>query len=285
MNLLELQKRFSSEEECQAFFRGIRWPDGVACPRCGTKSPYYTAAFDRWECRKCRYQFTLTAQTVFHGTRTPLQKWFIAIWLVCSSKRGVSAKQLQRTLGFTYKTAWRMGMQIRLGMLHGSFEEKLCLALTSNRDRPVRHRVWGRTGRGLLVRDSLLVLTSIGGGRAPFVVGDLSEHELAPILRDTMRFGAELRLADQGTGGPVSPIHSGLRRRPLTFINGCVEGRGAEDPGTLLKRAVLGVYHRVSTKYVAAYAGEFAFRFSHRRDERLFENVLAYCSASSGSGQ
>ena len=98
MNLLELQKRFSSEEECQTFFRGIRWPDGVACPRCGTKSPYYTAAFDRWECRRCRYQFTLTAQTVFHGTRTPLQKWFVAIWLVCLSKRGVSAKQLQRIL-------------------------------------------------------------------------------------------------------------------------------------------------------------------------------------------
>jgi transposase-like protein len=283
MNLLELQHRFSSEERCRAFFRNIRWPNGVACPRCGTRAPYYTASYDKWECRDCRYQFTLTSQTIFHGTRTPLQKWFVAIWLVHSSKRGVSAKQLERTLGVTYKTAWRIGMQIRLAMLHGSFEEKLCAVLVSRRDSSARRPMWGRTGRGLLIRNSLLVQTSLAGGRSPLVVGDLRAHELAPLLSDTMRLGAELRLADQLGGGRLS-VRDGDRQhrpiQPLTFVSGCVAGCGSESAGSLLKRAVLGVYHRISTKYLAAYVGEFAFRFSHRRDERLFENVLKYCSAS-----
>lgn len=286
MTLLQLQERFSTEKKCREFFRDIRWPDGVACPRCGARAPYYTASLDKWECRDCRYQFTLTSRTIFHGTRTPLQKWFVAIWLVLSSKRGVSAKQLQRTLGVTYKTAWRIGMQIRLGMLHGSFVEELCVVLVSRRESPVRRPMWGRTGRGLLIRDSVVVVTSLGGGPRPLVAGDLNAHEFAPILRDTMRLGAELRLADQLAGGAF-PLGSNACRRgsihSLTFVSGCVEACGSESPASLLKRAVLGVYHRVSTKYLAAYVGEFAFRFSHRRDEQLFENVLKYCSASVAS--
>ena len=279
MTLLELQSRFSSERACETFFRRIRWPDGVTCPRCGTGSPYYTASLSKWECKGCRYQFTLTSQTIFHGTRTPLQKWFIAIWLVCSSKRGISGKQLQRTLGVTYKTAWRMAMQIRLAMLHGSFGERLCVVLASPRNTPFGRHVWARTGQGLLTKDVAFDLTPLDGRRKTVLVRNVAAQDLRRILADTMRLGAELRLSDQPAGRPM-PIASGSRAgriRTLTFINGCVKGGGGESPASLLKRAVFGVYHRVSSKYLMAYLGEFSFRFSHRHDARLFENVLAYC--------
>ncbi len=279
MTLLQLQRRFSSEEECRAFFRKIRWPNGVTCPRCGTSAPYYTPSLAKWECKSCRYQFTLTSQTIFHGTRTPLHKWFIAIWLVCSSKRGISAKQLQRTLGVTYKTAWRMGTQIRLGMLHGSLEERLCVLLSSRRDRRDRRPAWGKTGRGLLMPNSLLVQSVLEGGR-PIVVGDLTAQELVPLVRDTLRLGAGLSIVEPSRFAPAA-VRSDApwprRIRPLTYVTGCVECSGAESAGSLFKRAVLGVYHRVSSKYLIAYVGEFAFRFSHRRDDSLFDSVLKYC--------
>jgi len=279
VTLLQLQRRFATEEDCETFLRRVRWPEGVRCPRCGTANPYYTAGLAKWECRSCRRQFTLTSGTVFHGTRTPLLKWFIAIWLVCSSKRGISGKQLQRILGVTYKTAWRMAMQIRLAMLHGSFEENLCAVLAPPGDGRSEQAMWGRTGRGLVSRCVVFDLTAFNKEHRAIVVGDLRAQELQEIVAATMRFGADLRLSDQPHGKRTSPPRGRRtgRHDTLTFISGCVHGGGTETPASLLKRAVFGVYHRLSSKYLAAYLGEFAFRFSHRHDDRLFENVLAYC--------
>jgi len=266
MTLLELQRRFTSEEDCATFLRRTRWPNGVRCPRCHAAAPYYTAGLAKWECRDCRYQFTLTSGTIFHATRTPLRKWFIAIWLVCASKRGISGKQLQRVLGVTYKTAWRMAMQIRLAMLHGSYEERLCTTLTSSDTATSGHPAWRRTGRGLLSGVVSFDLAAPGGEREAIHVG--GSCDLQRIVAASFRFEAELKLSARAARGP---------RGEPAFVQGCVGEAGSETPLSLLKRAIFGVYHRLSSKYFAAYLAEFAFRFSHRDDDRLFEHVVAYC--------
>lgn len=125
MDLLELEKRFSTERKCEKFLKKKRWPDGVTCPKCGSKKNYWIKTRRIWECKDCHYQFSVTTGTIFHRSRTPLKKWFLAIYLMCTFKKGVSAKQLERQLGVTYKTAWRMSHQIRKAMKHTNFEDKL----------------------------------------------------------------------------------------------------------------------------------------------------------------
>jgi len=284
MTLLELEQRFSTEAQCERFFRRIRWPNGVTCPRCGAAHAYYTQAFSRWECRQCRYQFSLTAHTIFHGSRTPLRKWFIAIWLIASSKQGISSKQLQRILGVTYKTAWRMATQIRLAMLSGSIEEQLCCVLA---DGDLAHpRVpWGRTGRGLMRVDVGFPLQDRSGSPTIVSVRNCDARTLEPVLIETMRLCADLCVVDQRPPRPARQPTAGNVRtiRPLTFMCGSVDLRAPETHMSLLKRAIFGVYHQISTKYLATYLGEFALRFAHRRDDDLFECILCYCSESISS--
>src|SRR5438093_6436725 len=116
MNLPELIERFGSEEKCRAYLEELRWPDGVKCPRCQHDKVSRLSDRNQYECAKCRYQFSVTAGTIMHDSHLPLWKWFLAIYLIGESKKGISAKQLQRNLGVGYKTAWYLGHRIRSAM-------------------------------------------------------------------------------------------------------------------------------------------------------------------------
>ena len=118
MNLPELIEQFRSEDKCREYLEDLRWPNGVRCPRCGDKSVSWIEKRSQWECNgtSCRYQFSVTAGTVFHDSHLPLWKWFLAIYLIGESKKGISGKQLQRTLGVSYKTAWYLGHRVRSAM-------------------------------------------------------------------------------------------------------------------------------------------------------------------------
>ena len=95
------------------YLEELRWPKGVVCPRCGNESVSRIEKRHKYDCNSCRYQFSVTAGTLFHDSHLPLRKWFIAAYLICESKMGISAKQLQRTLGVSYKTAWYLCHRIR----------------------------------------------------------------------------------------------------------------------------------------------------------------------------
>src|SRR5205823_3955416 len=116
MNLPKLIERFGSEEKCRAYLEDLRWPDGVECPRCESQNVSCLADRNQYECSKCRYQFSVTAGTLFHDSHLPLWKWFLAIYLIAESKKGISSKQLQRMLSVSYKTAWYLSHRIRDAM-------------------------------------------------------------------------------------------------------------------------------------------------------------------------
>jgi transposase-like protein len=125
-SLEEARREFSTERKCAQHLQRLRWPDGVTCPRCGAKQPGWIATRRVWQCRECRYQFSVTAGTIFHRSHIALPRWFVAIWAMCHSPKGVSAKQLERELGVSYETAWYMARRIRAAMRHRQFENKLC---------------------------------------------------------------------------------------------------------------------------------------------------------------
>ena len=109
-------KRFSTEAQCQEYLAGLRWKTGYVCPKCGCRHAYRLAN-GRYQCAKCRHQVSVTAGTVLHKTHMPLTQWFLAIYFVCQDKRGISAIQLEKMLGTTYKTAWFMLKRIRIANL------------------------------------------------------------------------------------------------------------------------------------------------------------------------
>src|SRR5687768_1382287 len=116
MNLMRLTEQFHSEEICRDTLAKLRWPNGVECPRCqGTRHAYDSKAY-RWDCYSCRYNFTVMSGTIFHDTKLPLRTWMMAVMLMVEAKKGISANQLKRTLGVSYKTAWYLCHRIRHAM-------------------------------------------------------------------------------------------------------------------------------------------------------------------------
>jgi transposase-like protein len=116
MNLVELIERYGSEDRSRARLEELRWPEGVECPRCNSKSIVELEDRHQYQCRSCRYQFSVTAGTIFHDTHLPLWKWFLAVYLIVESKKGISANQLKRTLNVSYKTAWYLCHRIRAAL-------------------------------------------------------------------------------------------------------------------------------------------------------------------------
>src|SRR2546426_5725975 len=117
MNLVELIKDFADESKCRDYIERLRWPDGVECPRCKSAKVYRIVKRDQFVCDSCAYQFSVTVDSIFHDTHLPLWKWFLATCLLCESKKGISACQIQRSLSVSYKTAWYLCHRIRAAMV------------------------------------------------------------------------------------------------------------------------------------------------------------------------
>src|SRR5438445_5180867 len=117
MNLVKLIEEFGSEDACRERLAELRWPDGIKCPRCQSNKITPYAKRKQLDCRECDYRFSVTSGTIFADSHLPLWKWFVATYLICEARKGVSANQLKRTLSVTYKTAWYLCHRIRAAMV------------------------------------------------------------------------------------------------------------------------------------------------------------------------
>ena len=124
VSLTELAKEVNSQGKCLSFLERLRWPDGLECPRYKSKSISRITTVDKLQCLDCRYMFSLTAGTIFHRTHLPLDKWILAAFLICNAKKGISAKQIERDLSTTYKTAWYLMHRLRRAMKEPGFVRK-----------------------------------------------------------------------------------------------------------------------------------------------------------------
>src|SRR2546421_3157680 len=126
MNLGELIEQFGSNDRCREYLEHLRWPEGVECPKCGSKSISRISTRKQFDCNSCRKRFSVTAGTIFHDSHLPLWKWFAAVYLICESKKGISALQLKRMLKIgSYETAWYLCHRIRSAMENGEGAEML----------------------------------------------------------------------------------------------------------------------------------------------------------------
>jgi transposase-like protein len=292
MDLMKLIERFDTDEKCRMTLEKLRWPEGVRCIRCQSEKISRNYRRNQFECDPCGYHFSVTAGTIFHDSHLPLRKWFIATYLICEAKKGVSALQLKRTLGVAYKTAWYLCHRIREAVkdadstvLSGICEvdETYVGGKAKNMHKDVRARkIQGRGSVG-----KAMVLGAIErGGKVRLACGDTPDREtlkafIAAKLADettaimTDDFPAYEGVADSNTR------HETVNHSGKEWVRGDVHTNTMENVWSLFKRSIIGSYHQISVKHLDRYLDELEFRFNNRDNPFLFRHTLLRLLASS----
>ena len=283
-SIIEIFQRFNTEEKCIAHFEHLRWPDGPGCPKCEGKNILRFQAEGKtqklrhlYNCRDCEYQFSVTVGTIFHDSHLPLTKWFLAIYMICSAKKGVSAKQLQRELQITYKTAWYMAHRIRIAMQE---DEEFCekfSGIVEVDETYVGGKHKGGPGRGSSNKVPVVGMKERTSGKVRMkAVQNVSSTTLKHFIRGGVEIGAEVYTDEFPSYLWIdsSEFTNKAVNHQETYVDGEVHTNGVENVWSLFKRGIVGVYHKVSAKYLPLYLNEFSYRFNNRSEFNIMDRVL-----------
>ncbi|MGB1219943.1 MAG: IS1595 family transposase [Alcanivoracaceae bacterium] len=252
----------------------IRWPEGPVCPHCGGVEKIYTMKGGRaglYKCGDCRKQFTVTVGTLFEGSKVPLNKWLMAVHLMCASKKGISSHQLHRMIGVTYKTAWFMTHRIREAMredhdgpLGGGGKIVEADETFGNERKP---RAQGKKGRGYHHKSKVFSLVERGGRVRSFHVPSVKAATLKPILKEQLAADSRLMTdeASQYTKvGREFAEHGVVAHGIGEYVRGDIHTNTVEGYFSIFKRGLKGSFHHISEKHLKRYLCEFDFRYNYR---------------------
>jgi transposase-like protein len=285
-SLLETVSKFNSEEKCVRHFEAIRWPDGLRCVRCGSDKANRMGGkaaerFLYW-CPTCRHQYTVTTGTIFHDSHIPLIKWFLAIYLICSAKKGVSSLQLKRELELgSYESALYMTHRIRIAMRE---DPKFCQkfsGICEVDETYIGGKSKGPRGRGAANKVPVVAIKNRTSGTVRMqVMEDVSASSLAEFIREHAQSGSEIHTDEFKSYVWLDSsefAHKSVNHSQTYVAPGKVHTNGCENVWSLFKRGIMGVFHKVSEKYLPLYLDEFAFRFNNRDEFNLMDKVLSEC--------
>ena len=276
MNLMKLIAQFGSDEKCRTRLTELRWPGGVSCPRCGSGIVAKISTREQFNCNSCHYHFSVTTGTIFHDSHLPLSKWFLAIYLMTESKKGISALQIKRTLDIAYQTAWHLCHRIRAAMRDANCE--LLKGIVEVDETYVGGKTRGM-GRGYRGNKSIAIGAVQRGGKIRLQViqnatkATLHEFITANTAPDTEaiytdQLPAYVGIADSDTR------HESVNHSIEEWVRGDVHTNGIESVWSLLKRSIIGSFHQVSMKHLDAYLDELEHRFNNRKNEYIFRDTL-----------
>jgi transposase-like protein len=276
MNLPKLIEQFGDNEKCRARLTQLRWPKGVACPRCDSTSISRVIGRDQYDCNSCRYQFSTTSGTIFHDTHLPLSKWFLAIYLMTESKKGMSALQMKRTLNVSYETAWYLCHRIRAAMR--DINAELLRGIVEVDET----YVGGKTrhmGRGYKGNKAIAIGAIQRGGKIRLqVITHATKAVLHKFIADNTAPDTEAIYTDELPAywgiDDADTRHESVCHSAEEWVRGDVHTNGIENVWSLLKRSIIGSYHRVSIKHLDAYLDELEHRFNNRKNEYIFRDTL-----------
>jgi transposase-like protein len=283
MNLSTLVERFGSDEACREYLERLRWPDGVCCPRCGDTSVSEIRERNQWDCNSCRYQFSVTAGTIFHDTHLPLWKWFAAILLIVESKKGISASQLGRMIGVSYKTAWYLSHRIREAM--ATDDANLLSGIIQLDETYVGGKVRGK-GRGFKGNKAVVVGAVQRGGQIRLkVVKGRDQLALRTFICQHTSDDTEVYFTDEHPGyDGINDQNTRHERNHSAdeYVYGDVHTKSVENVWSLLKRSIVGSFHKVSVKHLDRYLDELEWRFNNQGNPYLFRDTLYRMLDSAG---
>jgi len=277
MDLLSLMDKFHSEERCTQYLEELRWPDGIACPRCGGTMISRIKERAQFDCDSCRYQFSVKVNTIFHDSKLPLRKWFAAVYLMCESKKGISANQIGRTLKVSYKTAWYLCHRVRAAMATG--EQEQLEGIIEADETLVGGRAPGK-GKGYKGnKTTVLGAIERGGG----IRLKVSENRTRRTLHKFIKANADMKDVDavytdsfpayEGITGRDGR-HEAVNHEKEEWVRGQVHTNTIEGAFSLFKRSIVGAFHQVSVKHLPAYLDEFEFRYDNRDNPYLFRDTV-----------
>ncbi len=276
MDLVKLIENFRDESSCREYLEGLRWPNGIACLRCGSTSVSRVLKRGQFDCDSCRYQFSVTAGTIFHDTHLPLWKWFLATYMMLESKKGISANQLKRSLGVAYRTAWYLCHRIRAAMTEASPKP---LSGTVEVDETWVGGVQEGVGSGNPGKKSIVVGAVERGGEVRLkVTKDRTRKTLHAFINEYVDPSAQRIITDEWYPyrgiGDHDTVHETVNHFLKQWVRGDIHTNTVENVWSLLKRSIIGSFHHVSTKHLDAYLDELEWRFNNRQNPWLFRDTL-----------
>jgi len=299
VNLIDVTKTFKTDDDCLAYLESMRWPDGIRCPICGndhiSKITRKTVSKNKrtriYQCleKTCKAQFSATNGTIFNDSHLPLVKWFMALALIVDAKKSISAKQLQQHLGIkSYKTAWYMAHRIRKSMVDtdplpmtGVVEiDETYIGGTAVRRFQKEIKVRAPKDMVLAMRERSTKATT--GRVRYFHVPDGKRATLQPIIDANVSNHAKRIITDSSSvyDFAINDFHKRNHRKVNHSQQWVVPGsrihtNTVESSFSLLKRGLIGSFHRVSTKHLHRYLSEFEYRFNARKAADRFNMTLS----------
>jgi transposase-like protein len=278
VNLIDLFEQYKGDDnECRKVLEALRWPEGKKCPRCGSgKTSRAMKDGHNYNCDVCHYQFTVTAGTIFHDSHLSLWTWFLAVYLMCESKKGMSANQIKRTLKVSYKTAWYLCHRIRKAMAEVYANEPKLDGIVEvdetyvggKYDKRRKRAPWDKQAvMGLLQRKGTFEARAIPTTGKKILVGVINEriNKTAGVMTDEY---AAYRGIDK------TYDHESICHSKEEWVRGDVYTNGVENAWSLFKRSIVGSFHHVSEKHIDQYLNEFDWRFNGRDNPHLFRDTL-----------
>jgi transposase-like protein len=280
LNLITLAQEYSDNEKARALLESIRWPNGPVCPHCkftevykivarpGSKRP---ARAGLYKCAACRDQFTVTVGTIFEDSHIPISKWLMAIFLLCASKKSMSAHQLHRMLKITYKSAWFMAHRIRYAMGPTLPPKELMSGTVEVDETYVGGKGDLRTKNQR--KTPVVALIQRDGSCHTAVVSNVTAKNLKAVIGLHVSPDAIVNTDDSGVyRGKLKAFarHDVVNHSKEEYARTLPDGskahvNGCESFFSLLKRGVVGSWHHVSREHLPKYADEFAFRWTNRK--------------------
>lgn len=283
LTLVDVLQRYGTDESCRAYLEALRWPDKIACPKCNSEKISRVRERKVFDCDSCRYQFSVLAGTIFHDTHLPLPKWFGVTYVMCESKKGVSAHQIHRMMGISYKAAWYLCHRIRAAMaaaqdrpkLGGTIEVDETFVGGRNRGHQFK------PGNPACEKQVVIGIRQRGGELRFFHAQDVKSGTLAKYIRENVSADVDVIMTDEFAGYPkalhdagVLCEHKTIKHKDGIYAVGDVYTNTVESAFSLLKRGIVGTWHRISAKHLQSYLDEMCWRFDNRKNPYLFRDTM-----------
>jgi len=287
MTLPEVNEMYSTDDRCRQLLERLRWPEGVMCPRCNDTRVSRIKDYARYECVGCAYQFTVTSGTIFHDSHLPLPMWFLAVLLLVEARKGMSANQLRRTLWGqhkgSYKTAWYLCHRIRAAMAEA---EKPMLYGTVELDETYiggKQHTYSKAGYGNSNKQIVIGIRQRGGDLRFFHAQDVKSGTLASYIRENISADVDVIVTDELNAYPnamkaveMTERHKTIKHKAKIYVDGEIHTNTVESAFSLLKRGIVGTWHKISAKHLQSYLDEMTFRFDRRKRSDLFIDTLRH---------
>lgn len=278
-------EHFKNADKAREYLERMRWSNGVTCPHCGSMEAYKLQARPNskrpvrkgvYKCKACRKQFTVTIGTIFEDSHIPLHKWLMAIQLLCSSKKGMSAHQLHRMLGLTYKSAWFMAHRIRYAMTQPPLVDKL-QGIVEADETYIGGKAHGKRGRGAANKTPVFALVERNGRVRSFRTDNVTAKNLKEKIRENVEKDSIVMtdefLAYKNLGREFA--HYMVNHGNGEYVNGDIHTNTIEGFFSILKRGIGGVYQHVSKQHLDRYLAEFGFRYDQRKVDDAIRAAIA----------